>query len=83
MDSSARVLQEFFARSFNGYWLREDERIFELGFVNSLFALQLVEFVESYFEIALESEDLEMENFASINGMLRLVERKQRSLKSA
>jgi methoxymalonate biosynthesis acyl carrier protein len=44
-------LKQFLARFFQNYDLREDENIFALGFVNSLFAMQLVVFLENELEI--------------------------------
>lgn len=56
--------------------LAQDDDIFALGFVNSLFALQLVMFVEQEFAITIESEDLELDNFRSLVAIERLVGRK-------
>lgn len=56
--------------------LQDDEDIFSLGFVNSLFAIQLVHFVEEAFQISIGNEDLELDNFRSLNALADLVERK-------
>ena len=53
-----------------------DDDIFALGFANSLFAMQLVAFVEKEFRIDIDSEDLEMDNFRSVHAISALVERK-------
>ena len=45
----------------------DDDNIFELGLVNSLFALQLVLFLEKTFSIKINNEDLDIMNFSSIN----------------
>ena len=55
----------------------DEDKIFETGRVNSLFAMQLVLFVEKQFGIAVDSEDLDLKNFASIASIERLVARKQ------
>lgn len=73
----ASPLRQFMARSFDGRTLADSDDIFALGFANSLFAMQLVAFVESQFGIEIDSDDLEMENFRSIEAITRLVERKQ------
>ena len=44
--------------------------------MNSLFAMQLVLFVEKTFKIQLEGEDLNMNNLNSINALAELVNRK-------
>jgi methoxymalonate biosynthesis acyl carrier protein len=55
--------------------LRDDEDIFETGLVNSLFAMQLVLFVEQEFAIEISNEDLERDNFRTVNSITGLVER--------
>ncbi|MEP7339827.1 MAG: phosphopantetheine-binding protein [Acidobacteriota bacterium] len=75
-DSTKASIREFLSRFFRGYDLRDDEDIFALGYVNSLFAMQLVMFVEKQFLITVEDEDLEMDNFRSINALAGLIERK-------
>ena len=57
--------------------LSADDDIFAGGYVNSLFAMQLILFVESEFGISVGSEDLEINNFRSINAIADLVERKR------
>ena len=78
-----RALKEFCATHFQGYDLKNDEEIFSLGFVSSMFAMQLVEFVESEFQIDVESEDLEIENFSTLNAIAHLVARKARDPRAA
>jgi methoxymalonate biosynthesis acyl carrier protein len=41
-----------------------------------MFAMQLVQFVETEFSVAVEDADLEMDNFRSIDALTALVERK-------
>jgi acyl carrier protein len=53
--------------------LADEDDVFALGLISSMFAMELVEFVEREFGIAVESEDLEMENFQSIAAITRLV----------
>ncbi|MER8903904.1 hypothetical protein [Mesorhizobium sp. M0772] len=52
--------------------------IFASGLLNSLFALQLVTFIESHFRVPIEDEDLVLENFSSILAMASFIESKQR-----
>jgi len=54
-----------------------DEDIFSLGFVNSLLAMQLVAFVEKEFGVAVGDEDLDLDNFRTINSIAALVARKR------
>lgn len=55
----------------------EDDDIFALGLINSMFALQLVLFLEGSFGISVENQDLDLNNFNTVNNMLRFVQRKQ------
>lgn len=68
--------REFVSRFFRGHELGDDEDMFATGYVNSMFAMQLVQFVESTFGIIVESEDLELDNFRSLNAITALVQRK-------
>jgi len=75
-DSTMDPIRTFLARSFEGRQLRDDEDIFALGFGNSLFAMQLVSFLERQFGMEIDSEDLEMKNFQTVRAIAELVERK-------
>lgn len=76
-EQSNAKIAGYLARFFPGHELRDDEDIFSLGFVNSMFAMQLVTFVEHEFGFTVENEDLELDNFRSIAAISRLVERKR------
>lgn len=76
-DSTKAKLREFLGRFLRNYDLAEDDDFFALGFVNSLLAMQLVAFVEKDFRITVEDEDLDLDNFRTINAIAALVERKQ------
>lgn len=69
-------IRRFMTGSFSGRTIADEDDIFALGFGNSLFAIQLVNFVEKEFGIEIDSEDLEMANFRSIQSISGLVERK-------
>ena len=66
----------FMAKNFPHYELRDDEDIFSIGFVNSLFALQLVMFVEKEFSVVVEDDDLNIDNFRTLNAIAALVQSK-------
>ncbi len=74
-EIKARVTA-FLLRHIRRPELRDDENIFALGFVNSLFAMQLVMFVEQEFGVAVENDDLEIDNFSTVAAIAALVERK-------
>jgi len=56
--------------------LGDDDNLFESGIVNSLFAVQLMTFVEKAFGIEVQSDDLDIENFKSLNATTEFVVRK-------
>jgi methoxymalonate biosynthesis acyl carrier protein len=76
MDAIQTKVKEFLSRFFRNHDLGPEEDIFALGFVNSLLAMQLVQFVEKEFGVRVEDEDLDLDNFRSIAAITRLVERK-------
>ncbi len=70
-------VKTFLARVIPDHELGDEEDIFAAGYVNSLFAMQLVLFVEKEFHIAVEDADMDTENFRTVGAIARLVERKQ------
>jgi methoxymalonate biosynthesis acyl carrier protein len=77
MDETQTKIKEFLSRFFKNHDLKPDEDIFALGFVNSLLAMQLVAFVEKEFGVAVGDEDLDLDNFRTINSIASLVARKR------
>jgi len=53
----------------------EAQDIFALGFVNSLFAMELVMFIEKTFGITIPNAELRIDNFRTANSMAELVSR--------
>jgi len=70
------TLREFISSSINIEDVCDDENLFETGIVNSLFAVQLMTFIEKTFGIEVGSDDLDIENFKSLNAMTAFVLRK-------
>jgi methoxymalonate biosynthesis acyl carrier protein len=56
-----------------GRTLSDSDDMFALGYVNSLFALQLVRFVEKEFGLLLGAEDMDFDNFRTVNGIITVV----------
>ena len=77
MDQTQTKIKEFLSRFFKNQDLQPEDDIFALGFVNSLLAMQLVAFVEKEFGIRVGDEDLDLDNFRSIQAISNLVTRKQ------
>ncbi len=76
MDDRKTKIKEFLARFFRNHELTDEEDIFALGFVNSLLAMQLVNFVEKEFSVSIEDDDLDLDNFRTINNIDALIEKK-------
>lgn len=76
MNDIEGKLRVFLSKIFRNHELQNDEDIFQAGFVNSIFAMQLVLFLETEFKIRIEDEDLELDNFRTINAMTGLIEKK-------
>jgi len=57
--------------------LGDDDNIFDLGFVDSPFAIQLVCFIEEEFKIKVGDDDLNIDNFTSVNRITEFVRKKK------
>jgi methoxymalonate biosynthesis acyl carrier protein len=68
-------LRSFLGSRFPQVELADEEDIFALGFVNSLFAMELVMFIERVFRFEVPNEDLTLDNFRSIKTMAELIGR--------
>ncbi len=55
----------------------DENDIFKLGLVNSLFAMKLLTFVEKTFSVVVENDDINIANFNSIENILKLINRKR------
>ncbi len=76
MNENKARLKTFLTRYIHNYELKDDTDIFGGGLVNSLFAMQLITFLEKEFAITIENEDLKLDNFRTINAMATLIEKK-------
>ena len=73
MDERKTKIKEFLSRFFRNHELKDDEDIFSLGFVNSLLAMQLVNFIEKEFGVEVDDDDLDLDNFRTINNIDALI----------
>lgn len=79
MNDIKTQIHTFLNPHFKGHDVQDDEDIFALGFVNSLFAMQLVMFVEQTFNVTVEDDDLDIDNFRTVNNIAALITRKTAS----
>jgi acyl carrier protein len=70
-------IRAFILASIQVPGLADDDNLFESGIVNSLFAVQLMTYIEKTFAIEVGPDDLEIANFQSIAAAAGFVVRKQ------
>jgi len=69
------AIREFLGRHLRMQAVRDADDIFATGYVNSLFAMQLVTFVEKQFGVTVEPAELRLDNFRSVDALVAFVER--------
>ncbi len=78
-DTEIRAkIRAFILASINLPGLEDDDNLFESGIVNSLFAVELMTFLEKTFGIEVGPDDLDIANFQSIESSAGFVTRKKR-----
>jgi acyl carrier protein len=60
-----------------GVLFGDDDNIFELGLVDSVFAVELVLFIEEKFDIAILDSELNIDNFNSVSRIKEFVRMKK------
>ncbi|SCK46244.1 acyl carrier protein [Streptomyces sp. WMMB 322] len=75
MNDITRDITEFLSAALR-HEVGPDDDYFALGLADSLFALELVTFVEGRFSLTVEVEDLDLESFRTANRITRFVQRK-------
>lgn len=74
-DSVQSQILGFISTRYPQADISESEDIFSLGFINSLFAMELVMFIEKTFAITIPNDELKIDNFRTANSMTALVDR--------
>ena len=75
-DRVKEIISTFITNATNLSNLGEDDHLFETGVLNSLFAIQLMTFIEKAFRIEVGKDDLDIDNFKSIRATTAFVLRK-------
>jgi methoxymalonate biosynthesis acyl carrier protein len=70
------IVRSFILSSVSLPDLDDDANLFESGIVNSLFAVQLMTFIEKTFGVEVGMDDLDIDNFKSVNATSAFVARK-------
>ena len=76
-EETGALIREFITSRYPQTSIADDEDIFSLGFINSLFAMELVMFIEKTFGITISNADLQIQNFRTVNAMVALVQSSQ------
>lgn len=66
MRSAEEIIRNYISDNTGSIDIRDEEDMFESGLVNSLFAIQLMTFLERTFDIKVTMDDLELDNFKSV-----------------
>lgn len=75
MNTKNKV-KEFLAQYMDIASISDTDNIFEMRLVNSLFAMQLVNFIEQEFDVTLDNDELDIDNFKDINSIVALIDSK-------
>ena len=77
MQSDAADQLRGFLHGSLGKSIGDEDDVFQVGGATSLFAMELVLFIEESLGVALEDDDLKRENFSTLNAMMRMVDGKR------
>ncbi len=80
IESEARsVIRKFIEQNMSAFKdadeLGDSDNIFEKGFVTSIFAVRLLDFIENKFDVQVPDEDITLVNFCSVDRMIALIGR--------
>ncbi len=76
-DPRRVALRAFLGKLCDVSSLGDQDDLFAGGFVNSLYLVSLLNFVQEEFSVVLDEEDFDMANFRSIQSVLDFVARKR------
>lgn len=54
----------------------DEDNIFQMGFVNSLFAMKMLNYVENEFGVTVDNDDMEISNFSSVKNIVEFINKK-------
>jgi acyl carrier protein len=74
LDTREKILEFVKSRSKESD-LNYDTDLFKGGYINSLFALEIVVFLEDTFKIKIKNKEITENNFKTINNIAEVVER--------
>lgn len=75
MEEYRAIIRDFLQKNRNIKELSDDDDLFKSGFVDSLFSLQLIVFLEKNFKIKISNKEIKEENFKTVNNIVGTVTR--------
>lgn len=75
MNATTQQILDFVHQRFPGAEIAPEQDIFALGYINSLFAMELVMFIEQTFGFTVPNDELKIDTFRTANAMTALIER--------
>ncbi|MDI1475022.1 phosphopantetheine-binding protein [Polyangium sp. y55x31] len=76
VESIRSFIRENMVSNHRNAALGDDDDIFKLGFVSSMTALKLVNFVETECGVTVDNDDLDVSTFSTVNRIVAFIERK-------
>jgi methoxymalonate biosynthesis acyl carrier protein len=74
-EDISSLIMDFITNRFPQAEIGDTEDIFALGYINSLFAMELVMFIEKSFAVTVPNAELHIDNFRTAKSMTALVDR--------
>ncbi|WGH74231.1 acyl carrier protein [Tenacibaculum tangerinum] len=74
MENIKVKIRERIKPILQGNEIDDDENFFELGLVHSLFAMQIILFIEKEYKIELDPEEVSLENLSSVNAIAEIID---------
>lgn len=72
------LLRNFIKENMDAFYdeeeLKDDDNVFEKGFVSSLFAMRLLNFIEDEFDVSIPDDMIQISNFSSIDNIIAMIE---------
>lgn len=75
-NAAQKKINDYILQNVSLDSLDYDLDIFDEGLVSSLFAIELMTFLEKNFAIKVTMDDLDMDNFKSVNSITQFIEYK-------
>jgi len=76
LENRVSIIRNYICENINFDDFTNDVNLFDEGLTNSLFAIQLITFLEKKFGIKITMDDLDLDNFKSVNQICLFVDHK-------